>query len=192
MGQSTASDARRYLVTGRHVGLSPIRPDDERPLFDLWRDPDVQRNLNCRDAEPTFEEWQRERDDPTGPTTWFECVIASLTDGAFVGYGSLGRATSRPELMVLLCADRRGRGYGTEAAGLLLDYGFGCLGLDCIGGGAMEFNLASQTMLGKAGFVRTPESDGKYRNAWGEGCVVEFDYVLDRTRWESLRTGRSS
>jgi len=104
-----------------------------------------------------------------------------------VGFLSLGVAASDPELIVLLRSEWQGKGFGTEAARLIVDYGFGCMGLTKIGGGAFEFNLASQRMLEKIGFVRRPKTDGRYENAWGPGEVVELDYVLSRDRWEILR-----
>jgi len=175
---------REYLIIGERIGLSPVLPEDEPFVYDLWRDPMVQRNLNFRAPDESFDDWLRaEAERPS----WLRCATLSITDETFVGFLSLGVAASDPELIVLLRSEWQGKGFGTEAARLIVDYGFGCMGLTKIGGGAFEFNLASQRMLEKIGFVRRPKTDGRYENAWGPGEVVELDYVLSRDRWEILR-----
>jgi RimJ/RimL family protein N-acetyltransferase len=49
-------------------------------------------------------------------------------------------------------ADCRGKGYGTEAARLMLDYAFAALGLANVMLRVHEFNLAGQRAYQKAGF----------------------------------------
>ena len=175
---------REHLTTGEHLALSAVLPEDERLVYDLWRDPEVQRNLNFRAADESFEQWLR---DERRRPSWLRCAIIAPAEDAFVGFVSLGVAAHDPELIVLLRSEWRGMGYGTEAAGLAVDYGFRYMGLTTIGGGAFDFNRVSQRMLEKVGFVRRPEDDGRYDNAWGEGQVVELDYVMDWARWDSLR-----
>jgi RimJ/RimL family protein N-acetyltransferase len=53
----------------------------------------------------------------------------------------------------------RGKGYGTEATTLTLDYGFSILGLHSIRLGVFEFNLAGQRAYARAGFKEC----GRYR-----------------------------
>ena len=49
-------------------------------------------------------------------------------------------------------ADARGRGYGTEATRLVLDYAFTALGLHNVMLTVYEYNLAAQRVYAKAGF----------------------------------------
>lgn len=49
-------------------------------------------------------------------------------------------------------SNARGQGYGTEAASLMLDYGFNVLGLHSVSLTVAEFNLVGQRAYRKAGF----------------------------------------
>ncbi len=49
-------------------------------------------------------------------------------------------------------SNARGQGYGTEAASLMLDYGFNVLGLHSVSLTVAEFNVAGQRAYRKAGF----------------------------------------
>ncbi|HEY7414994.1 MAG TPA: GNAT family protein [Ktedonobacteraceae bacterium] len=52
-------------------------------------------------------------------------------------------------------ADYRGRGYGTEATRLMLDYAFTALGLHSVALETWEYNLAARRAYAKAGFRET-------------------------------------
>jgi len=182
-----ASSNRRYLVTGPRLGLRKVTADDDQWLYELVRDPDVQRNLNYRVQDESFEQWRRRPDALVRSKSWLRCVAASLVDSEAVGFVSLGSVKSAPELIVLLRPAWRGKGYGTEAARLLVDYGFGRMGIEKIGGGALSGNKASIRMLEKLGFVRQPEGDYVAEDQWGDGTVVEWDFALHRARWEGMR-----
>lgn len=49
--------------------------------------------------------------------------------------------------------ENRGRGYGTEAVKLLVDYGFNNLGLERICANTLEQNIGAQRSLEKLGFI---------------------------------------
>lgn len=175
-----------YLIRGERVVLRPAARDDGELLHRCWHDLDVQRNLNFRDDGTLPDVWWRE--ELRNWRSWLRCVIVSLADGAPAGMVSLGSIAADPELIVLLLPEFRGRGIGTEAAGLIIDYGFATMGVSRIGGGAFDFNTASQGMLSKLGFTRTPGDDATYHSQWGPGTATELAYHLDRSDWLQIRT----
>ncbi|MEJ7839275.1 MAG: GNAT family protein, partial [Thermomicrobiales bacterium] len=62
--------------------------------------------------------------------------------------------------------DARGKGFGTEAAHLMLDYSFTALGLHSVSLTVSEYNLAGQRAYIKAGF----KESGRWReNQWFGG-----------------------
>ncbi len=170
-----------YLISSELVGLRPVMPDDARLLYDCWHDAGVQRNLNIQEPDQPLDDWWRAENQR--PRSWLECVVVWFADEAPAGIVSLGSIKADPELMVLLLPGFRGRGLGTEASRLIIDYGFTRMGIASVGGGASDFNKASQRMLAKLGFVRDPAADASYNNEWGEGSVTELAYHLDRTDW---------
>jgi len=172
------------ISEGELVGLRPVVPDDAGLLYECWHDPDVQRNFNFREPDTPVAEWWSAN---AGHRSWLECVVVELASGSSAGEVSLGSVPKEPQLVMLLLPEFRGRGLGTEAARLIIDYGFAVMGLASVGGGAFDFNAASQRLLEKLGFARCAEEDGTYPNAWGEGEVTEIAYRLDRATWERSR-----
>ena len=71
----------------------------------------------------------------------------------------------RPELGYWIAPEHQGEGYGTEAAGLLVDFGFRQRGFHRIEARVFEFNDASQSLLESLGFTL----EGTHR----EGHYVE-------------------
>lgn len=166
----------QLLARGDLVGIRVLTPDDDPIRYEVWHDADVQHNLNFVDNDP-FESWLANE---SAWKSWLDCVVVSLVDGKPAGYVSLGSIKAKPELLILLLPAYRGRGLGTEAARLIIGYGFTNLGISRVGGGAFHFNTDSQHMLEKLGFVRDPGEDASYDNAWGEGKVTELCYHLDK------------
>lgn len=169
------------LARGELVGIRPVAPEDDRILYDIQFDPDVQRNLNYREDD-AFEAWA-ENKKRQARRYWLECIVVSLEDDKPAGYVSLGSIDFDPALVVLLLPSYRGRGIGTEAARLIIDYGFRVMGIAGIQAGTKHFNLPCQRMLDGLGFVRDPERDESTDNAWGEDEVAELAYHLDKENW---------
>lgn len=174
-----------FLVQGELVGIRPIAPNDARLVYVAWHDPDVQRNLDFVDND-SFEVWL-EKERAADHRCWLECIVTSLADGEPAGYVSLGCIGKEPQLVILLLPAYRGRGMGTEASRLIIDYGFATMGLSYIEAGTNDFNATCQAMLGKLGFARDPEQDESADSVWGEGKVTELGYRLDREAWQQTR-----
>lgn len=142
-------------ITGERVALGPLRRDLV-PLYARWmNDFTTQRTLGGLPRPRAIEEL----------VALFERGTAA--DGA--QFGIHERATGRPigitELQQIDFRHRtatfvifigepelRGRGYGTEATRLMLDYAFAALGLHNVMLTVSAFNLAGQRAYAKAGF----------------------------------------
>ncbi len=148
-------------ISGERVALGPIRRDLV-PLYHRWiNDFAVLRTLHVP-RPSTLEEVQAAH----------EAQVAEERQRRVVYFTVYDRATLRPigrtDLMDINYRDRsarfgieigeadyRGRGYGTEATRLMLDYAFTALGLHNVSLETWEYNRAAQRAYVKAGFRET-------------------------------------
>ena len=149
-------DAPIFNIGGEQVALGPLRRE-HIPLYLRWiNDFGTTRNLGVPPQPMTLE---RE-------TAWYE---QASVDDARTGFTIYERATGRPigncglhemdlanrRTMVGIMIgepDARGRGYGTEAMRLLLDYAFTVLGLHSVMLMVFEYNGAGRRCYEKVGF----------------------------------------
>lgn len=143
-------------ITGETIALGPHRRELV-PTYQRWiNDFGTVRTLGLPPGPMTFE----------AETAWYDSVAASASDRLFTIYE---RETGRPvgntglhQLDVrnrsatfgLLIGepDARGKGYGSEATRLVLDYAFTALGLHNVMLTVYAFNLAARRVYEKAGF----------------------------------------
>ena len=143
-------------VEGELVALGPNRRD-HIPIYQSWiNDFATVRTLQLPPAPMTADQ----------ETAWYDSINASHTTAQFVVYE---RSTWRPvggtnlhEIdyrnrtasfgIMIGAAECRGKGYGTEATRLTLDYAFTALGLHSVFLTVYAFNLAGQRAYAKAGF----------------------------------------
>jgi diamine N-acetyltransferase len=182
--RSTAADQEPPIVNidGSLVALGPIRRD-LLPQYQRWlNDFGARRNLGLAPGPMTME----------AETAWFEGVT-SAGETVFTIYE---RATWRPigncglhdldhrnrtaEFGILIGeADARGKGYGTEATRLILDYAFTALGVHNLMLRVFAYNRAGIRAYQKAGF----REFGRRREAvWMGGQIWDVVYM------ESLAT----
>ncbi|MGI8643917.1 MAG: GNAT family N-acetyltransferase [Thermomicrobiales bacterium] len=143
-------------ISGEKVALGPHRRDLV-PVYQRWiNDFATMRTLALPPSPMTFE----------AETAWYEAVARSTSDLVFTIYE---RETGRPigntglhdvdhrnrtATFGLLIGepDARGKGYGTEATQLVLDYAFTALGLHNVMLTVYEVNFAAKRVYEKAGF----------------------------------------
>lgn len=143
-------------VEGQRVALGPYRRD-HIPIYQAWiNDFGTIRTLKLPPGPMTVEQ----------ETAWYDSMGSSSTTKPFVIYE---RTTWRPvggtnlhEIdyrhrtasfgIMVGAADCRGKGYGTEATRLMLDYAFTALGLHSVMLTVYAFNVAGQRAYAKAGF----------------------------------------
>jgi len=159
--EAGAQESPVVSITGERVALGPIRRDLV-PLYHGWiNDFAVLRTLHVPQPS-TLEEVQAAH----------EAQVAEERQRRAVYFTVYDRATLRPigrtDLMDISYRDRsagfgieigeanyRGRGYGTEATRLTLDYAFTALGLHNVALETWEYNRAAQRAYAKAGFRET-------------------------------------
>jgi RimJ/RimL family protein N-acetyltransferase len=143
-------------VVGDLVALGPLRRD-LLPTYQRWiNDFGVLRTLGAIAPRPTTKEQEE---------IWYDGHFAPaevhFTIYARATWHPIGNASlrgidhrNRTALFGILIgeADSRGKGYGTEATRLMLDYAFTALGLHSVMLTVAEFNLAGRRAYERAGF----------------------------------------
>jgi RimJ/RimL family protein N-acetyltransferase len=106
---------------------------------------------------------------------WF--MIALKEDDRVIGEAGLLRmfpAWRTTDLSIIIGeTDAQGKGYGTEAINLLLDYAFGHLNFHRVAVGVVGFNEAALRLYEKAGFRR----EGIQRDGYYHGHRY-YDFVM--------------
>jgi RimJ/RimL family protein N-acetyltransferase len=147
------------MLEGHTVLLRPVKREDIRLLLKWYNDPEVTQYIAR--YLPTTE---------TAAANWIEELARtkSNTDVAFVveagiagleeaigdcGLTQIDHRNQRAELSVVIGQKHLwGKGYGTEAARLLIEYGFGELSLHRVTSLVLEFNERSIMLHRKLGF----------------------------------------
>jgi RimJ/RimL family protein N-acetyltransferase len=119
-------------LIGPRVRLRPFRLEDVPAVLAYASDPEVTRHLEWDAYDDPATAAAFIRSTLAGGTTWFARAIVLGATDAVIGGADL-RVVSprdrRAELGYGLARSHWGRGYATEAAGLLLRFGFEELGL---------------------------------------------------------------
>lgn len=168
------------LASGR-LRLRPPGPADVDALYAMYSDPAVMRYWSRPPMTQRAEaeaQLARYADGfaARGGLTW---AISVGDDDALVGTCALFHIEPmhrRAELGYALRADHWGRGIAREAVALLLEWGFGTLGLNRIEADIDPRNLASRALLLRLGF----RSEGLLRERY---CV---DGETSDTEWLGL------
>jgi len=147
------------LSTGRLV-LRPVTADDHAALLAHWTLPDVRRflfdgaALSAAEVADNIEESIGDFA-ARGYGIW----IIELGSGAGAGAGLVGTAGLRPleelglEIFYSLAPGAWGKGYATEAARAVMDYGLGPLGLPEVLAEVDEGNAASVAVVKRLGMT---------------------------------------
>ncbi len=153
---AASSDAQPILnIVGTRVALGPLRRD-LLPLYQRWmNDFGMVRTLAIPPQPLTME----------GEIAWYDRAATSddisFTMYTVEGWRPIGNVLLRDidyrnqsATMAIFIGDAadRGKGHGTEATRLLLDYAFTALGLNNVMLSCYAYNLAGQRTYEKAGF----------------------------------------
>jgi RimJ/RimL family protein N-acetyltransferase len=154
------------VLTGDLVELRPLNAETGAPLVGplVDMDPEVRRltGTHRRFTREVAQEWHRTRPDHhdradwviverAGGTTVGDCALIDLDpDNASVGYR-----------IALTGTGIAGKGYGTAATDLVLEYVFTVAGLHRVALEVFDFNPRARRSYEKSGFVR----EGVWRQA---------------------------
>jgi RimJ/RimL family protein N-acetyltransferase len=110
----------------------------------------------------------------------FELAVERQEDGQVIGFvGLICRDQGQGEIGWALGVEHRGRGYATEAARALMDYGFKTLGLHRIHADTSSDNLASWRLMERLGMRREALlrecacEEGKWVDKYIYGMLVD-------------------
>ncbi|MFL1379045.1 GNAT family N-acetyltransferase [Nocardiopsis protaetiae] len=154
------------VLTGDLVELRPLNAETGAPLVDTLvdMDPEVRRltGTHRRFTREVAQEWNRTRPDHHDRADWViveraggtavgDCALIDLDpDNASIGYR-----------IALTGTGVTGKGYGTAATDLVLEYAFTVAGLHRVALEVFDFNGRAQRSYEKSGFVR----EGVWRQA---------------------------
>lgn len=147
---------QRYSMTGERIALGPIERET-LPLFYRWfNDVELLRTAGIGDGPWTMERVEEffKRFNGASDEAWF--MIHERESGQPVGTAGLRDIDARhgtAEYAISIGeSSARGKGYGTEATRLMLDYAFVARGLHSVLLDVSEFNPAGIRAYAKAGF----------------------------------------
>jgi len=178
---------RNAFRTGERIYFRPVEVEDG-PAFQAWlNDPEnhqfLQRVTPLNGAEEKrWLETAHEKKDQL-------LFGIALKEGERL-IGSCGLRIGDPphrsaDLGIMVgVRELQGKGYGAEAIGLLLEYGFATLGLHRVSLHVYENNLRAIRCYEKCGFRR----EGARREArwWAGRWWTSFDYAILEHEWHSL------
>jgi RimJ/RimL family protein N-acetyltransferase len=144
-------------LIGPRVVLRPFTPDDVPAVLAYASDPEVTRHLewDAYDDPATAEAFIRST--LAGGSAWFARAIVLRATAAVIGGADLRVVSPRDrrgEIGYGLARAHWGHGYATEAAGLLLRFGFEALGLVRIEALCSVENARSARTLERVGMRR--------------------------------------
>ena len=153
-----------FKIETERLTLSPWTEGDREHIVELYADPDASRDfgrtLTRVESEKTFDKYLAAFE-AHGFTRW----KLSLKDGTFIGTTGVMRVINHQalgthdEIGWRLLPSFWGKGYATEAArAALTDVQTRC-GLRDIITYTSPDNLASQAVMERLGYIRTPERD---------------------------------
>jgi RimJ/RimL family protein N-acetyltransferase len=179
-------------LASKRLVLRAPRPTDAKPLATLINDRRIAENTariphpyGVKDAHAFIAEIAGRSVDHASREPTFLITLAA--DGTIIGgCGVAQLGAGDPELGYWIGVPYWGRGYATEAARAVIDYGFGELRYERLAGRARVSNPASRRVLEKCGFQWTGVSLIRIR-ALASSAPADC-FRLDRGLWASLRS----
>jgi len=168
---------RAVFIEDEVLALVQYTHDDDLDWHNCWLDIDTQKGYNVKSDYKPF--------DPAAVQEIerfpFWATIYSKAGGNFVGVVRLSPPPYDDcDLAIWIYKPYRGMGFGTRAFGLGVRYCFKVMGLQRIGAGCFEGNIASERMLMKVGFVRDAAGDIAEVDAFTGEMIVQRAFVLTK------------
>jgi len=152
------------VLTGARVRLEPLGSRHFDGLWPMFGEPDCSRLTGTHDTftEEQIRNWLATRRRHHDRADW---AIVRIADGAVLGeavVNDLDAANAAANYRISLVGPEVfGRGYGTEATRLVVDYALDVAGLHRLHLQVLAFNPRAQRAYEKCGFVR----EGVHRDA---------------------------
>jgi diamine N-acetyltransferase len=172
-----------FIVVGEQVALGPLRRD-LAPAYARWMNQlEVRRGLDLLGvATPQSQEKWVDENVESGAKREPQAVEFTVYDRAdstpvgTAGLFEIAHANGTAEFGIAI-GERRGRGLGTEATRLVLDFAFHVLQLRNVLLETLEWNVAGLTAYERAGFRRVGVRRGAVMSRGRPTDVVLMDAV---------------
>lgn len=188
--------AEKPTLTGELVELRPFRADDVFAIAECFADPEVLKLTGSVrttadtvgqtvEVDQKLRDWYGSRNDQVDR---LDLAVVDRATGECVGevvLNELDLDDQRCNFRTLIGPRGRGRGLGSEATRLIVDHGFGVLGLHRIGLDVYDFNPRAQRAYEKAGFVVEGRLREEFRfdDEWHDSILMAMlyeDWAADR------------
>jgi RimJ/RimL family protein N-acetyltransferase len=150
------------VIEGTLVRLRPFVPTDISPAWEMVNDP-VGNRLTATTEQFDYDQIRRWYESRNGQPLRLDLAIEERATGDFAGEVVLNAYDQTTESCSFRISLRGpawfGRGLGTEATSLIIDYGFGQLGLERIDLEVLAENGRARRAYEKVGFVETGRYD---------------------------------
>lgn len=158
-------------LRGPRLWLRPLEREDLPRYRELYSDAQINMLYGGLGVPETLGRLQRRYDAGEFDTTDRFLLLVIETEGTLIGAMQLSNTENLPSRSAtfgIMIGDPAylGRGYGTEASKLLLDYAFAVLGYHKVNLDLFEYNARALAVYEKLGFV----VEGRRReNHWSRG-----------------------
>lgn len=156
---------RKPVLEGSKVILRPFEPDDWEKMLILLEDRELKRLTGSVSSDEeaaipadekeseTIKQWYQSRNQQTDR---LDLAIVEKNSGDLVGevvFNHYDGITPNVNFRILIGANGRDRGLGTEAVTIFMRYGFETLGLHRVELDVYSFNPRAEKVYGKCGFI---------------------------------------
>jgi len=180
----------RTFISGKNIDLLPGENLEHVNLYAKWDNDQVTRHY-ARNIFPimpeAFKKWIEEEKTGTPSELHFEIYHkADKKIIGYVGFNHINWADRYTNIgMIIGEPEYRGKDLGTEAAALIIEYGFNELNMFKIGCGMFEVNVGSWKVAEKLGMRR----ELVYKEqVWVDGKYIdEYEYCIFHDEWKEKR-----
>lgn len=161
-----------YISESKRIGFVPYTHDDDIDMLICWQDRDTQKGYNhafCGSLNDL-----RLIEIGAFP---FWVVVVDKSSGEKVGVLRLSCGEAK-DLAIWIYPNHRGKGYGTEAFSLAVEYISTRLNLQMIYASCYCNNIASMRMLEKVGFIRYPDGDQQEKDCFTGEPITQLSYKM--------------
>jgi ribosomal-protein-alanine N-acetyltransferase len=165
------------VFTTERLVVRQLRPDDLDDFAAICADPDVLRYMG--DGKPLTREqtetWIGVSLTNYAERGWGCFAVTTRENDRLIGFCGFARPPERPGIVELIYAftpEQWGKGYATEVAGAMLNFGFEQCGLTRIEATVDPPNLASKRVLAKIGMT--------YERTGRDGDVLVDYFAIEK------------
>lgn len=172
------------MLEGKNIRLR-LRDREDLDFFsEFWNRIDCYGEYEASQPQMTRTEAQKRIENPDGSNVEWTYFVIEKKDGTKIGFiiHYIVQPSGKIEIGYALIPDERGKGYGTEAVQIMIDYLFLSKGIMRIQATTDTRNKPSQIVLEKNGFKRegTVRKAGFVRGQWQD----DYMYSVLREEWK--------